>query len=338
MSDAARKVYVSLSLFFSIILIGTIGYMILSGEGPFTSLYMTVITISTVGFEEILELDEAGRAFTIFVVIAGLASLTLLNVTIVAFLVEGEFKELFDKRRMSKRIAKMNDHFIICGLGQAGQSVLSEFMSVNAPVVIIEKNSEVVEMIKEKYSGLNVVNGDATMDDLLVDAGVERAAGLIAATESDADNLFIVLSARSKNQDMVITARATRQASFNKLRIAGANHVVMPNVIGGTRMAATLLRPSVVNFIDVMIRGTDEETLRMEQAEVPHDSPLVGKLLSEAAIPQKTGLLVVAIKHHSGEYTFNPTSTEKIQGGDVLIVLGRPQKMSALKKLIESNA
>lgn len=328
-----RRVYFALIFFASVILFGSAGYMVLEGADPLTAVYMTVITVATVGFEEAVHLDSAGRVFTIVLILAGLASTTLLTVTVVAFLVEGEFRRLFRSRSMQKRIGKMKNHFIICGLGQAGRSVLDEFMAVKAPCVVVEKNPSVAEEVSQHYPNLAAIVGDATTDEMLVEAGVERARGLIAATESDSDNLLIVLTARSKNPGMTITSRATRTENFNKMRVAGANHVVMPNVIGGARMAATLIRPKVIDFLDVMIRGSGE-TFRMEEAEAPVGSPVIGKTLLEVEIPKKTGLLVLAIRRKSGQYVFSPTSAETFQEGDVLIVVGPSEKIPVLERVL----
>ena len=332
-ATGATRIYRAVAIFLIVIMVGTLGYVILEGADPVTSLYMTVITVASVGYEEAVHLDTKGRLFTILVILAGLGSWTYLTVTVIAFFVEGEFRKLFRERAIHKRIAKMKNHFIICGLGQAGRSVLTEFMVVKSPCLVIDKDPVVVEEIMEHYTDLVALVGDATTDEMLEQAGIERARGLVAATESDSDNLLIVLTARSKNPEMTITARATRIENYDKLRVAGANHVIMPNVIGGVRMAATLLRPNVIDFLDVMMRGSGEP-MRLEDACIPKGSPLVAKCLSEVEIPKKTGMLVLAIKHASGQYIYSPPPSEQFEADDTLIVLGPAEKVSALEKLL----
>ena len=331
-----QRIYLALAFFGTVIVVGTVGYIVIDDADPFSALYMTVITVSTVGYGEAVQLDGSGRLFTIIIIILGLASTTLLTVTVVAFLVEGEFRKIFRSRSMQRRMRRMKDHFIICGLGQTGKSVLNEFMAVKSDCVIIEKNQEVIDEVTAQHPSLVMLHGDATTDEMLEEARVDKAKGLIAATESDSDNLLITLTARSMNKDMTITARATRTENYNKLKVAGASHVVMPNEIGGMRMASTLLRPQVVDFLDVMMRGSGE-TLRMEQARVPKKSSVIGQPLSKLEIPKKTGLLVLAIRRDDGQYVFSPTSSETLKQGDTIIVAGHSEKMESLYKLLEGK-
>jgi len=332
----ARKVHLAILIFLGVLVFGSLGYMILEDASPLTSIYMTVITVSTVGFEEAVQLDDAGRIFTVVLILSGLAATTLLTVTVVAYLVEGEFVRAFRKARMKKRAERMKNHFIICGLGQAGRTVLAEFWQVKASCVAVEKDSDVAESISEHYPGLVMVVGDATTNEMLEAAGVEKARGIVAATESDSDNLLITLTARSMNPDIFITARATRAENYSKLKVAGANHVVMPNEIGGRRMASTLLRPEVIDFLDIIMRGSGED-LRMEQARVPEGSPIIGKTLAEVEIPKRTGLVILAIKRESGKYVFNPTSGEKFQSGDAVIVIGKPDEVPMLQEVLKGE-
>jgi voltage-gated potassium channel len=332
-----KKIYVALIFLGGVLVYGSAGYFLLERVDPLTAMYMTVITISTVGYGEIVTLDAPGRIFTITLIFAGLASTTFLTVSLVAFFIEGEFRQLFQEAWTRSRIRRMKDHFIICGLGQAGRAVLAEFMAVKAHCVVVEKSPAVIEEVTKQYPGLTALCGDATTDEMLLSAGVERARGLIAATESDSDNLLITLTARSQNPRLSITARVSRTENYNKLRVAGANHVVMPNQIGGTRMAATLLRPEVVGFLDIMMKSAGE-TLRMEQAQIPKGSPVAGKTLQEIEIPKKTGMIVLAIQREPGQYIFNPTSTETIAPGDVLIVVAPAEKIPLLQEVLQGRA
>ncbi len=330
----SRRIYLALSLFLMVIVVGTAGYMALLDASLLPALYMTVITVSSVGYSETVPIEgTVAQIFTMAIIMSGLASWTFFTLTLIAFLVESEFRKQFRLSRTMKRIHRMRGHYIICGLGQAGSSSLVEFLAVKAPCVVVEKDAEVVESILERHPEIPAIVGDATCDDTLLEAGIERAKGLIAATQSDSDNLLIVLTARSKNREVSITARATRTQNVDKLRIAGADNVIMPNVTGGMRMAATLLRPEAVNFLELMIRGSDD-ILRVEQATIPAGSTVIGKSLMDVGIPNKTGLLVLAIHHQSGDHTFNPTPTETFREADVLIVMGRREQMPKLKEIL----
>lgn len=329
----AHKVNLSLLLFCLVIGVGTLGYTYLEGADPLTALYFTVITAASVGYSETVPLDAKGRIFTIFLIFAGMGTWTFVVVTLVAFLVEGQFQDILRKNRTRKRIRRMQDHFIICGLGHTGCAALREFLVLKHPCVAVERDEGAIQAVQDQHPNLPIIQGDATLDATLEAAGVERAKGLIASTSSDADNLFIVLTARSKNPRLQIASRATQSESHDKLIKAGADHVVMPNVTGGLRMASSLLRPQVVNFLDVMMRGPGEP-LRVEQAEVPEGSPVIGMCLRDMAIPQKTGTLVLAVKRGGENYIFNPKPSHQFQSGDVLIAIGGTDQMQRLRAIL----
>jgi voltage-gated potassium channel len=332
-----RNIFLALGSFAIVIAIGTVGYVWLEGASGLDALYMTVISVTTVGYSEVVNVDDpAGKIFTMFIIVSGFGAYTFFAISVITYLVEKDFHGEWLEARIQKRIGKMRDHYIICGLGQAGTAALEEFLAARTPCVVIEKNAETVRQLRERYAGLGVIVGDATSDDILRSAGVEHARGLIAATESDSVNLLTVLTARSKNPGLVITSRATRNENVNKLRIAGANHVIMPNKTGGIRMAATLLRPDAVNFLEIMIRGTGD-LLQVEQAEVPVGSPAAGQTLMDLAIPNRTGLLVLAIKRAGGEDVFNHKPTEVLNPGDVLIVMGEADQIPVLKEMLRSG-
>jgi voltage-gated potassium channel len=329
-----RNIFLALGAFLAMIGVGTVGYVWLEGASWLDALYMTVISVTTVGYGEAVKVnDPAGKIFTMFVIVSGFGAYTFFAISVITYLVEKDFRGEWRQTRILKRINRMQGHYLICGLGQAGTAALEEFLAVQAACAVIEKNPETVRAIHEKHPDLTVLVGDATSDEVLIAGGVARARGLIAATESDSINLLIVLTARSKNPSLVITSRATRNENVSKLRIAGANHVIMPNMTGGIRMAASLLRPDAVNFLELMIRGTGD-LLRVEQIEVPASSPAVGRTLMDLAIPNQTGLLVLAIKSAGGEDSFNPKPTEQVHPGDVLIVMGEPQQIPVLKELL----
>jgi voltage-gated potassium channel len=292
---------------------------------------MAIVTVSTVGYGKVHPLSPPGKIFNIVFIIMGSISLMSVVATASAFLVEGEFIRILRRTRMEKSVAKMKNHYIVCGLGQAGHAVVTEFLDVGKSFVVIDKSSTVMDLFPG-MSPFPFVVGDATEDEILKQAGVERARGMIVATDSDADNLYIVLSARSLNQDIRIVVRAIRDESEAKLIKAGADNVVALNRIGGMRMASTLLRPEVVTFLDVMTKN-EEMSLRIEEAIVTEGSSLAGITLREAEIPNKTGLMVIAIRHKDS-YTFNPNSNSCLSAGDVLIVLGSQDRVKKLRELV----
>lgn len=233
---------------------------------------------------------------------------------------------------MDKKIAKLNNHIILCGLGRVGTQIAAEFYKTLTPFVLIEKDERIIER-SLKIGELLYIQGDATKDETLYQAGVERAKGLVAALADDKDNAFIVLSARSLNPNLRIITRLTNEENAEKMHKVGADEIVSTSSIGGMRMASVMIRPSVVSFLDEMLRASGQ-TLRMEELNLNDAPNLIGKTLAEVKIGERTGLLVVAIKSHSGDYQFNPMGKTVLSEGDVLIVIGTPQQLQTLQ-LIE---
>ena len=233
---------------------------------------------------------------------------------------------------MENRVRKLKNHFIICGLGETGHSVMEEFRATRTSFVIVEKSSDRIRSLLEE--GVFVVEGSSTEDKTLLDAGAERAKGLVAALPTDEENVFTILTAREINPNLKIVAIASSDMAEPKIRRAGADYVVTPSKIGGLRMASVLIRPTVVSFLDIMMKGQDI-SLRMEEQEVPGGSKLCGMTLSQAAIPSKTGLMCVAIRKASDKrYLYNPTSTTIIEPKDVLIVLGSTDQLEELRRYV----
>jgi len=313
-------------------LTGTVAYQWVEGWDWFDALYMTVTTIFAVGYGEVHPLSSAGRVLTMGLIVGGIISLGALGALITSLLVEIDLRGLFRRLRMVKRIEGLSDHFIVCGAGRMGRVVIREIAALGRPVVVIDRAGEKLRHLVDELPQLLTIDGDATKDQTLKSAGIDRARGLAACLPTDADNLFLTLSARGLRPDLEIVTRAYDEESLDKLRRAGATHAVAPVVTGAVRMVATLLRPSVVSFLDAATIGSDI-TLRLEDAEIPNGSPLVGKTLADAKIPQRTGLIVLSLKRGSGsrEAMYNPGPETTLNAGDVMIVLGRPEQVQRLR-------
>jgi len=313
------------------ILFGVLGYVILEGWHPFAALYMTVITITTVGFGEIESLDLAGRIFTIVLILLGWGVLAFSSVTLAQFVVEGQIRKLLGRRKLDRKIASLRNHYIVCGFGRCGSLVCRELARKKVPLVIIENDEHVTPVLEEE--GFLYMKGNATDDDILKAAGIEHAAGLVTAVSSDADNVFIILTAKELRPDLNIIARALDEGSERKLHRAGATRVISPYQIGGKRMANAIIRPEVVDLLDLTVLNPDMN-IQMEQIFVQEDAPVVGMILKDSNIRQDYGLIVIAIKRASGELVFNPEYSERIQAQDWLIAMGDQESLDRLEKTI----
>lgn len=333
--------FIGTALFFcTIILIGTIGYRTLEGWSWSDSAYMTVITLTAVGYEEVHPLSNPGRAFTGFILFGGITGLGLWFAFLTSFIVELDLGRALRRRRTLNKVGKMKNHVIICGSGRTGSQVVEELLMAGESFVVIERDPDKARELQDLLPDLAVIEGDATLDHTLEDAGIKEARGLIACLSADPDNVFLCLSARHQRSDMEIVARAYEEETVPKLFRAGANHVVSPNASGAIRMASYMLRPVVVSFLDVATRNPDV-TLRMEQETVSRKSPHVGKTLADIKLPQYTGLIVIGIRKRNPpnakeefNYVFNPQADTVIEAGDIMIVLGKPEQIDQLRKFL----
>ncbi|MBT8397877.1 MAG: potassium channel protein [Gemmatimonadetes bacterium] len=326
--------------FFSVILVGTIGYVAIEGWSWGDGIYMTVITLTAVGYDEVNPLSPNGRLFTTLILFGGITGLGLWFAFLTSFIVELDLAKAFRRRRIQKEVKKMKDHVIVCGAGRTGSQVIEELLMAGVSFVVIERDRETNERLEELLPDVNVIEGDATADHFLEEAGIGEARGLIACLSHDTDNLFVCLSARDQKADLEIVARAYEEETVPKLYRAGANHVVSPNASGAIRMASYMLRPVVVSFLDVATRSPDL-TLRMEQERVSESSPLVGKTLADVKLPQYTGLIVIGIQKKNPPeaeeeftYVFNPQAETCLGTGDIMIVLGKPEQIDKLRKFV----
>jgi voltage-gated potassium channel len=315
----------------ALVLIGTLGYWLIEPKYTlFDSLYMTVITITTVGYEEVHKLSTAGRWFTMFLLFWGVFTLFYTASEILRIVISGEMADILGRQVMLRSLEEMNNHLIVCGYGRMGQRVCEEFARQQIPFVVIDRNTDLPATFDVK-GGIPLV-GDATSDELLLKAGVKRARALVTVVASDADNLYITMSARLLNEKLYIVARAEEEPAAQKLTRAGANRVVSPYVIGGLRVASAVLRPAVVDFIELATR-TEHMDLQIEEATIQPGSRLQGATLQASKVRQDLNVIIVAIKKKGGHMLFNPPSDAVMEAGDTLIALGHRQQLDQLETL-----
>jgi voltage-gated potassium channel len=325
------KIHRILVLVVSILTFGTIGYMWLSNVSIIDALYMTVITVTTVGFGELHPFSPEEKVFTIFLI---LTSITVFGYAISAFseyLVSGEFFERFKHKRVEKKIAKLKGHTIVCGYGRNGKQAIVKLGNYHMKYVVVERNKEMIELL-DTNEILNI-EGDATLDETLQRAGIENASNLITALPSDADNLFVVLTANQLNPTCRIISRASNESSYSKLKIAGADNVIMPDKLGGNHMASLVATPDVIEFVDrLTIEG--ETTANLEEIAV-NDLPTkyINKTILDLDLRRQTGCTVIGYRNREKDYIINPEANIKLIKDSHLIVLGRPEQIIKLREL-----
>jgi voltage-gated potassium channel len=315
---------------FSLILIGgCVGFIVIEGWDVLEALYMTVITLTTVGFQEVHPLSRAGKIFTMFLIVSGVGFILYFLSSTTGMMIEGSLKDVFGRRKLEKKISHIEGHYIVCGFGRIGRTVSQLLKEKPIEVVMIERNPDCIPIFQEK--NLLYVSGEATSEDVLLKAGILKAKGLVAAASSDADNVYITLTARGLNPGLFILARAAEESSIVKLTRAGADKVVSPYDIGARSMANSILRPTVIDFIELAMHNRSLD-LQIEELIVGEKSEIKDLTLMESAIRKEFDLIVVAIKKGSGEMIFNPSSQAKIQVGDILVVLGDRENLISLEK------
>ena len=311
----------------AVILTGTLGYMLLEGWDPLDAFYMTIISITTTGFAEVRPLSPAGRVLTIFLIVAGVSSLAYLGGKAIQELLESQ---ILGRRNVNKQVSKLRDHYIVCGYGRLGRPICAELIGTHSEFVVIEKNEDRIKQISD--ANMLYVHGDATNDDVLIQAGIKNARGLIAVLASDADNVYVTLSARELNNHIFIVTRAIGEEAEKKLIRAGANRIVKPYEIGALRMAHLLVRPGVVDFMDIVARKSGVD-LALEEIMVRHGSELNGITLADSTLRQRLNIIIVAIYRTESEFIYNPKSSETIREGDRLIAIGEWENLQQLNKM-----
>lgn len=311
----------------AVLALGTLGYVLL-GFGLLDAMYQAVTTVSTVGFREVEPFGTAEKVFTIVLVLGGVGTTLYALGTVLESLLEGRLSGSFGRRRMERSIAAMSGHVVVCGWGRVGRAVAATCVGHGSEVLVVDRNAERVESQPFPY-----VVGDVTDDTVLLRAGVERARVLVAALDTDADNLFLTLSARALNPSLFIVARARVASSEAKLAQAGADRVVNPQSIGGARMAAFALQPHVAEFLDVVMHDGSLE-FRLEEVRLPEGSPVAGCTLRSAHLRDKTGALVLALRRADGSFTTNPEPDTELAAGEVLIAIGTTSQLEALADVV----
>ena len=334
-SHVFRRVLRVILALVGIVAVGTVGYMLIEGWSFIDALYMTVITLSTVGYTEVHTLGRGGEIWTIMFIVGGLVTFGFVSAPLVELVFEGAVRGQFRRRRMAREISKLNGHQILCGYGRVGRQVVQEFVKDEVPFVIVEQDPEIAEECLAE--GYFTVLGEASEDQVLEEAGIRRARGLIAAVDSDADNVFVTLSARKLNPKLHIVARAGSEESAAKLGMAGADRTLSPYAVGGRRLASLATQPLVVDFLDIVTRGEGGIEFRLEEFDVPEDSSLADHTIGELQIGEKTGAKILATRTRDGKFDTTPTAQDRISAGDTLIVLGSREQVERLEQLIRTR-
>jgi len=325
-----RLVWIA-SLIALTVTMGTVGFTVIEGYPVFDAFYMTLITVSTVGYSEIHPLSHAGRIFNSFLIFFGVTTMFFAIGAMTQSIIELELGEYFGKRRTRRMIEKLENHFIICGYGRVGRNAANELQRSGVPFVIVDRDPERTE--RAMQAGMLAVAADSTRDETLRSIGVERARGLVSALATDADNLFVILSAKNLNPKLYVATRAGEEEAEDKLRRAGADAVFAPYTTAGYRLAQAVLRPHVFHFFDVATKSMGLD-VNIEQVRVPEASEFAARTLGQAQIRRDLGVIVLAIRKADGNMLFNPPAETVISVGDHLIVMGEPGNLRTLEDTI----
>jgi voltage-gated potassium channel len=328
-----RKLIIAVSILLSVFFIGIAGYIFIEDYSLLNAIYMTIITMASVGFSEVHPLSDYGKIFTSGLILASIVAYVYFITLVTSFIIEGEFRTYFKHLRVNKEIQQLKDHVVVCGFGRNGKQACQQLASGNVKYVVVENNQHIIDAFKEEANIL-FVDGNATEDEVLNNAGIKNAKGLIAALPDDASNVFVVLTARELNPTMKIISRASTDAAENKLRRAGADNVIMPDKIGGTHMAALITKPDVLEFIDFI---TGKINITLEEINYNHlknqykDNPI-----SQMNVHKSTGANVIGFKNAKGEYNVNPNETTLVTKDSKLFVLGTNEQISHLNSIIKN--
>jgi len=334
--NVEKKIIISVALVFFLVFAGTAGFVIIEHMKPFDALYMTVITLTTVGYFEVQELSTQGRVFNIFLIMVGVGTMLYLIGALAQLMMEGQLRHILGRRKVEKRVQSMKDHYIVCGFGRMGVTVCHEIKAEKRPLVVIEKQESYTAKLEE--GGYLYIMGDATNENTLQSAGIEKAKGLVSVLGTDVENVYVTLTARGLNPSLYILARASDPGAEQKLKRAGASKVVSPYYLSGRKMAQELLKPTITNFIELVFqeRGASMD-LQMQELLVGSGSALNGMTLVESKIRQELNLIIVAIKKKTGDMLYNPTFDAIIEEGDMMIALGPGPNLEKLAERLNSR-
>jgi voltage-gated potassium channel len=317
------------------LLFGTVGYRVVEGWSLFDAFYMTVITLTTIGFSEVHPLETKGRVLTLILIFMGVGLVAYAAITSTRFVIEGEVVKILTRRRSMKTLERIKDHFIVCGFGRMGSYICHQLHDRGLPIVVVEKDTTVQDRVMEH--GYLLSPGEATEEDVLKAAGIARARGLFVALNSDAENVYTVLTARELNPALQIVARAGEESSYKKLLRAGADRVISPYQIGGMRLVMGMLKPTVMSFLEVVMDHKELE-IDIEEVHLPSGCAYCGKRLAETDIRKELNLIVIAVKQKDGQMVFNPGPDTVVSGGDTLIAMGRKEDLEVLDREVKESS
>lgn len=327
-----RRILISVILLLGISAGGVVGYMWVEGYTLTDAVYMTAITMSTVGYGTIGELSTEGKMFSVALILASAGTFVYAITTLTTFLVEGEMRHIFSQITVNRKVNRLRNHIIICGLGRNGREAAIELLRQHSPFVIIETNQGVIDEFVQTYEQALTIHGDASHEDVLEVAGIRQARGLISSLSSDADNVFITLTARELNPGLRIVARASHESTISKLRRAGASEVILPNLIGGRKMANMITRPALMEFVE-LISGEGSPDLHLEEISCRNHAKFLGHTLQELGIRAQTGVLVLGRKRGTGNIELNPSVHESLTDEDYLFVMGNEAQFRHFREL-----
>lgn len=328
--DITRKIFKTSIILVVLLAIGTVGYVLIEGWSFFDALYMTVITLATVGYGETHPLSHAGRAFTIVLILSGISILLYTVSAITSFFIEGEIGKIFARRRLMKEISRLQGHYVVCGAGRIGTHIIGELLKTGRDFVVVEIDPEAIARCTDLFGAkeLLVIKGDASDENILQEAGLERAKGMFATLPGDEDNLFLIITARQVSKNVKIVTKSVNDSSVKKLYAAGADVVIQPGLIGGLRMVSEMVRPAATNFLDSMLKE-GRGNMRVEEIEVKKED--IKSAFSDKI--KSAGCLLVAVVS-GGNYKFNPSDEESVSKGDRLVVIGRTDDINRLAETL----
>lgn len=328
-----RTTYLVIGILFFVLMVlgGAVGYMVIEGWSFTDALYMTVITLSTVGYGEVQRLSSTGRMFTMVLIILGVGFAFYLAGSIIRFMVEGRIREILGRRKLERKINAQKGHYIICGYGRVGTAICETLGPTPIDIVVIERDPARVTRLNER--NILHIAGDATDEENLIKAGIERAQGLVTALKTDSDNVYVTLSARQLNPDLFVIARSAEEQAEKKMIAAGADKVVCPYRMGAHRMAQTILSPTVTDFLELTLMDTSRD-IQMEEMSVDRSSKLTDVALQDSGIRQDLDLIIVAVKKAAGDMLFNPSSQTELHAGDTVITIGETENLEQLRRLL----